>query len=65
MKRAEAQKAIDEAFTDGLKNLFSMLERNLLQQGETTAVSEFERGVAKYDQAHTIATSVIEKVFHE
>lgn len=65
MKRAQAQAAIDEAFADGLKNLFSMLERNSLSQGNATAAKEFTAGVAKFDQAHSTASAIIEKIFTE
>jgi hypothetical protein len=65
MKRAQAQKAIDHAFADGLKRLFMMLETNLLDQNEKSAMARFEKGLAKFDQAHSLASSVIEKVFPE
>jgi hypothetical protein len=66
MKRADAQRAIDEAFADGLKNLFVVLERNLTQrQAEKDAVAEFTAGVGKYDAAHSAATAAIEQIFEE
>lgn len=66
MKRADAQKSIDEAFADGLKNLFMVLQRNLVT-GQTveTSAKEFAAGIAKYDQAHSTASAVIENIFKD
>jgi len=65
LTREAAQKAIDEAFAEGLKNLFIVLERNIIGQSIETATREFEAGVAKFDQAHTTATAIIDKIFKE
>lgn len=65
MKRADAQKAIDEAFADALKSMFMVLHTDMRQQGVETASAEFEKGVALYGEAHSAASAVIEKIFRE
>lgn len=66
MKRADAQRAIDEGFFEGLKDLYVILERNLTQhQTEQDATAEFTRGVARHDAAHSAATAAIEQIFAE
>lgn len=65
MKRADAQKAIDEAFADGLKDLYTMLAKNELSEKAEDAVAQFERGVADFADAHTRASAVIDKIFPE
>jgi len=65
MKRAEAQQAIDEAFADGLKNLFLRLVMNLREQPPENAVKEFTTGIGFHDDAHTKASAVVEQIFAE
>jgi hypothetical protein len=65
MKRADAQKAIDEAFADGLKNLFDVLQRNMLAEDHGVALKQFRAGIARHDEAHSAATAEIEKIFGE
>ena len=63
MKRTDAQKAIDEAFADGLKHLFGVLVQGL-QEAETRegpAESRFIAGLA----AHAKASAAIDKIFPE
>jgi hypothetical protein len=64
VKRADAQKAIDEAFADGLKHLFAVLVSNL-QLKDANAVAQFRRGVAFHDDAHSAASGVVETIFKE
>ena len=64
MKRADAQKAIDEAFAEGIKRLFDFLVENL--EVETPeALKRFTNGIAKHDEAHTKASAAIDKIFPE
>lgn len=64
MKRAEAQKAIDEAFADGLKNLFQHLVVNL-ETATPDAIGKFRHGVAFHDDAYSAASGVVETIFKD
>ncbi len=63
MKRAQAQAAIDEAFADGLKNLFSVLVR--ADSSDADAIGRFENGVAEHRNAHAVASAVVVRNFPE
>jgi hypothetical protein len=63
MKRADAQKAIDDAFADGLKLLYERLVSNIEEQPPTEAVKEFMAGLSKRDEAHSLASAAVEKIF--
>jgi hypothetical protein len=65
MKRSDAQKAIDEAFADGLKHLFSVLVQNLESDARKDAVSMFLKGMSFHDEAHAKASAAIDKIFPE
>jgi hypothetical protein len=66
VKRADAQKAIDEAFIDGLKRTYAnTLATCVTNAGWQAAEDEFARGVALHEKAHGYASSVIEERFEE
>jgi hypothetical protein len=64
MTREKAQQAIDEAFADGLKNLFSKLVL-MVETEEVDAVNRFKAGVAFHDHAHAAASAAVEAIFPE
>lgn len=65
MTRAEAQKAIDEAFADGLKRMFAVLVNGLEEGEPTRAMKNFTNGLAIHDDAHSKASAAIDKIFPE
>lgn len=69
MNRGEAQRAIDEAFADGLKKLYGVLVQGLTSDAGTInhseAVKRFAAGVAVNDEAHARASETVEKIFPE
>jgi hypothetical protein len=65
MKRADAQKAIDEAFAAGLKMLYERLVSNIGEQTPEIAVREFTEGLSRRDEAHSLAMGVVDKIFPE
>lgn len=65
MKRADAQRAIDDAFADGLKKLFAVMVDNLEAGEPTKGIKEFTAGLGFHDEAHANASAVIEKIFPE
>lgn len=64
MTRDRAQQAVDEAFAGHIAKLFSTLISNLVSN-ESGAGAAFERGLAAADDAHTIASGIVERVFAE
>jgi hypothetical protein len=65
MKRADAQKAIDEAFAEGLKHLFVVLVQNLQGEARRDAENHFMAGIAFHDEAHAKASTAIDRIFPE
>ncbi len=65
MKRTAAQAAIDEAFADGLKHLFEMLERNMIGEDKALALKQFREGIARHNETHAAASVEIGKIFSE
>jgi hypothetical protein len=63
MNLPSAQAALDEAFTDSIKNLFLQLERNIVSQGKETALSEFTKGIDKAMEAYDEAGKIIKERF--
>lgn len=64
MTREKAQRAIDEAFAAHVGKLFSTLVSNVIGKA-ADASGNFARGLAAADEAHSIATGVIEQAFAE
>ena len=62
MTRDRAQKAVDDGFDEGVKNLFIGLTRSLMT-GEADGIEKFARGIAFYDEAHAKASVEIERIF--
>jgi hypothetical protein len=65
MKRSQAQAAIDDAFAEGLKHLFEMLERNMIGEDKALATKQFREGIHRHGEAHSAASVEIEKIFLE
>lgn len=67
MTRAKALEAVDEAFADGIKRLFAMLVTSLTtdEHHPDEALNRFTHGVAAHDDAHSRASSAVEKIFPE
>lgn len=64
MTRERAQRAVDEAFAAHVGKLFSTLVSNVV--GKTADASgNFARGLAAADEAHSIASGVVDQVFAE
>jgi hypothetical protein len=63
MKRADAQAAIDEAFSEGLKRLFVIFVDNLENAAAGVGLRAFTAGIAVHDEAHTQASAAIERIF--
>lgn len=64
MTRDRAQRALDEAFAGHVAKLFSTLVLNVLGK-EADASGAFARGLAAADEAHSIASGVVEQAFAE
>jgi hypothetical protein len=65
MKRADAQNALDDAFGDGLKGLYERPVSNIEEQSPVDAVKEFTQGLSKRDEAHSLASAAVDKIFAE
>lgn len=66
MNRSAAQQAIDAAFADGIRKLFTVLVTGLEGKDRPEdIVGRFERGIHVHDEAHARATSAIDKIFPE
>lgn len=64
MTRERAQRAVDDAFAAHVGKIFSTLVSNIVGK-EADAAGAFSRGLAAADEAHSIATGVVERVFAE
>lgn len=66
IKEADALKAVDEAFADGVKKLFGVLVTNAID-GSTTAeraADRFSVGFAIHCHVHQAATAIVERHFN-
>lgn len=64
MTRERAQRAVDDAFAGHIAKLFSVLVSNIVGK-DADASGSFARGLAAADEAHSIATGVVEQAFAE
>lgn len=66
MDRKQAQQAVDDAMADSFKTLFGVLVQAFQSDtGHDEALSRFEKGLAVRDEAHSKATSAVERIFPE
>lgn len=64
MTKAKVIEAIDDAFADGLKNLFAKLVSGLETEDDPIpSVERFKKGVAFHDDAHSRALAAVETIF--
>lgn len=64
MTREKALAAVDDAFADGVRRLFGVLLSNLAA-GTPDAAALFHAGVARHDEAHSLAMKEVEAIFPE
>lgn len=64
MTRADALKALDDAFADGVKQLYSVLRANVIS-GTPDSAGKFEKGIASHIETHVIASASVTKIFEE
>lgn len=58
--QGDAMKAVDEAFSDGVKHLFGVLVQGLIVDSNRDELTErFKRGLAHYCDAHGKATAAV------
>ena len=62
MMKKQAQDALDTAFAVHVGKLFSVLISNVVE-GEGDAGGKFSKGLAAADEAHAIASGIVEKTF--
>lgn len=65
MNRADAMRAIDDAFADGLKKMFAVLVDGLIEGETSKAIKAFTGGLSFHDEAHAKASAAIEQIFPE
>lgn len=64
MTRDRAQRAVDDAFAAHVSKIFSTLISNIVGK-EPDAAGNFARGLAAADEAHSIASGIVERTFAE
>lgn len=64
MTRERAQMAVDEAFAAHIAKIFSTLILNVVGK-EADAAGKFAMGLAAADEAHSIASGIVERAFAE
>lgn len=60
-----AQRAIDDAFADGVKRLYAVLVEGLIdpQPAMGEIAGRFKRGLANHAEAHARASAIIETFY--
>lgn len=64
MTRDRAQEAVDAAFAAHVGKIFATLIANIVGK-EADAAGNFSRGLAAADEAHSIASGIVERAFAE
>jgi hypothetical protein len=63
MTRQDALRAVDEGFTDSLKDLFDKCRKNVIDTGLDEAAAEFARGFDNLLKFNERAVAIVEKAF--
>lgn len=63
MKRDQAQRAVDDSFTDGMRHIFDVLMTGIVTGDEEHAHARFRTGLESLKRTHEIATAEVEKTF--